>query len=226
VTWSIVGGNLQIVSGQGTSSITVSRTSGTAQSGVIRATINYNGNSSILSKSVSIGARYITALYAGATGGPTGVSISFTANPIFPASEGDYQWLVSPTTGVSQSVYRHTNTVTFTQSGTYSVCVRTTSACTSPGSYTAVSVSIGGYRSAAYAVGKTVTVSFEAGAVASVNQTAAYTLMNQVTGAAVATGRIPASGATLDFAHLPAGIYLLRIETGVNAFDTHKIVLK
>ena len=38
--------------------------------------------------------------------------------------------------------------------------------------------------------------------------------------------RFSSSGATLDFGHLPAGIYILRIETGVDTFDTHKVVLK
>jgi hypothetical protein len=74
--------------------------------------------------------------------------------------------------------------------------------------------------------GKTLTIETQDVTLPSAGQTVNYTLANLITGTAVATGRIPASGATLDFAHLPAGIYLLRIETGINTFDTHKVVLR
>jgi hypothetical protein len=143
ITWNM--GNLEIVSGQGTSTITVRKGSGSAQSSLISVKGTFNGADPkpiYLTKTVTVGVRYITSLTASSTSIKIGGSVSFTASPNFSSSEGDYVWIVSPTTGVSQSPWRSTNSITFYSSGTYMVGVYSTSSCTTPGSIRSVYVSV------------------------------------------------------------------------------------
>jgi hypothetical protein len=58
------------------------------------------------------------------------------------------------------------------------------------------------------------------------NQTIAYSLHNPTTGALAAGGRIAVQGGTPDFGSLPAGIYVLSLDTDGGNPDFHKIVLK
>jgi hypothetical protein len=52
-----------------------------------------------------------------------------------------------------------------------------------------------------------------------------YNLFNILTGKLSFTGKINSFGGILDFSHLPAGTYILRIEMTNDEIDTHKIVL-
>jgi predicted Zn-dependent protease len=220
ITWTVPS-NIQIVSGQGTSSIVVNKAAtGTSQAATISFLASYNGQSVNASRTVAVGAHYVTSLSASSTSAPTGGSISFTA---YPASEPGYQWNISPSSGVSQSVYQNTNYITFNQPGSYTVGVRTTSSCTTPGSYTTINVNIGSSYSAIVR-GSLIDIS-PTSAIAN-QQNVSYTLINQLTGVIAASGQIPATGATLDFSSLSKGFYILRLDTGNNSVETLKVLLK
>jgi hypothetical protein len=118
----------------------------------------------------------------------------------------------------------------FSQSGSYTVICREVTACAA-GEYIQKDIQVGNYAMSyriASGLSKQIVITPDEGRSDLITATKMlpYTLSNLITGTAIATGRIPASGATLDFAHLPAGIYMLRIETGVNTVDTHKVVLR
>jgi hypothetical protein len=228
ITWNV--GNLQIVSGQGTKTIVVQKSSSsTGASTAISATVTQAGvTTTVKSKNVAIGAPTITSI-TGPSTARVGSYATYYALPDFPASQGDYEWVVSPSTA-SKSVYRRMCDVTFNQSGTYAVGVRSTSACTSPGSYTMMTVSVSSSYAVSYGTGKQLTVTPSglngSAAVIDASQTIAYTLYNQSTGATAASGRISAQGGTLDFSSAPAGVYLLNLEVADNIFDTHRVALK
>jgi len=234
ITWSVPS-NLQIVSGQGTNIITVSKSSsGTSQSATIMATGLYYGTSFNLSNTVSVGARYITSLSASATNVGVGASVNFVASPNFPAPEGDYEWMVSPTTGVSQSAYRNTNSITFKTAGSYTIGVRSTSSCITPGTYTMKQVYVGSSSATTAASSSTsivvdnsrhAKVSFDPN-ISSEKHSFSWRLSNLTTGVLATSGHISSKGGTLNFSKLSTGIYLLQIDTGSGISETHKIVLK
>jgi hypothetical protein len=148
---------------------------------------------------------------------------TFYAQPNFPSSQGNYDWIAP---GGTVSNYRYMCDVTFSSSGTYQVGVRSTSSCTSPGSYMTMTVSVSSSYMVSSGTGKQVTVSPDNSITVAANQTIAYSLHNPTTGALSASGRIAAQGGTLDFGNLPAGIYVLSLDTDGGNPDIHKIVLK
>jgi hypothetical protein len=224
VTWNV--GSLQIISGQGTRTITVQKSSSsTVANAVITATVTYTGGSSVLTKSVDIGSPHITSL-SGPSSVKVGSSAIFTAQPLFLASEGEYQWTVTPNTA-TMTPYRQTCGITFNASGGYLVGVRSTSTCTTPGSYTTTTVSVSSSYLVSSGTGKQVSVALAYGAgVTMTPSTIAWSLHNQITGTLAANGHIAVQGGTLDFGSLPNGIYVLSLDTEAGNPDTHKIVLK
>jgi hypothetical protein len=225
VNWNV--GSLEIVSGQGTRTITVRKSaSSTASSTLIQAAIT-SGITSYIRKSVDIGVPMVTSV-TGPSSATTGSLCIFHAQPIF--SEGDYEWMVEPSTA-TKSVYRNMCDITFLEPGSYTVGARSTSSCTSSGSYTTTYVSVS-WPSSSYSISqgefssKIVTVTNRGAGVKGANQTVAYSLYNQATGVFATSGQMPASGGTLDFSRLPTGIYVLRIETSNGVYDTHSFLLK
>jgi len=148
-TWNAAGAT--IVSGQGTNKLTVQKTSGTtAQSILISVSGTYKLTSvsgTIInvpfdaSRIVSVGAHLVTSL-TGPSSINKGGSATFTASPQIPATEGGYEWSVLPATGVTQSKWLNSNMITFKNSGSYTVMVRTTSSCTTPNTYKTVSIMV------------------------------------------------------------------------------------
>jgi hypothetical protein len=229
VTWSVSPG-FEIVSGQGTDTITVRMlptTTGPTGT-VISATLAYSGGSKTLTKSVDVGAPKVTSV-TGPSTAIVGNYVTFYAAPNFPENQGDYEWVVSPNTA-SISAYRHMCDVTFNQSGVYAVNVRSTNSCISPGSYVMTTVSVSSSYVVSYGTGKQLTVSLSgldgSTAVIDAARMIDYTLYNQSTGALVASGRISAQGGTLDLSSVPDGIYLFNLEVGNNIFDTHRVFFK
>ena len=137
VTWSV--SSLQIVSGQNTNTVKVTLLPN-ATNASLTATVNLAGGGSVTAYrtvyTATPNVTYITwpaSLNRGSTG-------SFVANPN--SAAGNYQWLVSPSSGVSESPWKYTNNITFNSSGTYYVMCRAVSACASPGSYTSMTVEV------------------------------------------------------------------------------------
>jgi hypothetical protein len=224
VTWNV--GALQIISGQGTRTITVQKSSSsTVSNTVITATVTYTGGSSVLTKAIDIGSPHITSL-SGPSSVKVGSGATFTAQPVFVASEGEYQWTVTPSTA-TMTPYRQTCSIIFNASGGYQVGVRSTSSCTSPGSYTTTTVSVSSSYIVSSGMSKQVNIvlAYDTGATV-VPSTIAWSLHNQTTGTLAASGRIAAQGGTLDFGRLPNDIYVLSLDTEAGNPDIHKIVLK
>jgi hypothetical protein len=230
VIWSVDPG-FEIVSGQGTETITVRMLPTTIgpTGTTIYAAVTSSGVTRTLTKLVDVGAPRVTSV-TGPSTAIVGNYTTFYAAPNFPESQGDYEWVVSPNTA-SKSIYRHMCDVTFNQSGEYIVSARSTNSCISPGSYVMTTVSAGSSYVVSYGADKQLTVSLSgldgsATAIVDATQMIGYTLYNQSTGALVTSGRISAQGGTLDFSSVPDGIYLFKLETGNNAFDTHRLLFK
>jgi hypothetical protein len=227
VTWNV--GSLQIVSGQGTNTVTVQKNpSLTANSTLISATITQSGSPTrVIQKTVNIGAPAITSI-TGPSSAQTGSSVTFLAQPVFPSTQGDYDWTVSPNTANVYN-YRSSCDIKFNAAGSYQVGVRSTNPCTTPGSYMTTYVSVSSSYAVSTGAGKQLSVAPSGLGGATVNEqsrTIAYTLYNQATGALVASGRIAAEGGTLDFGSVADGVYLLKLEVGNDVFDTHRVMLK
>ena len=182
---------------------------------------------------MAVGARYITSVSASSTSVSPGSTVYCTAYPIVPSGEGDYEWIVSPTTGVSQSVYRHYNDITFSSSasGTYTIGCRSTSSCTTPGSYTTIYVNVGSKGGSSTSLStvyvdpsNNVTVSFDP-SISDTKQMFTWRLLNMMTGVLVDSGQISSAGGTLNFSGFPAGLYALQIDIGTGIVETHKIML-
>ena len=94
-----------------------------------------------ISRIVSVGAHLVTSLTGPSTINKGG-SATFTAYPQIPATEGSYEWMVAPSTGITQSKWSNSNMITFNNTGSYTVLVRTTSSCTTPSTYTTASIKV------------------------------------------------------------------------------------
>ena len=227
ITWT-VSSNLQINNGQGTSSISVSKkssSSSVANAGTVSVTVS-GGSSG--NKKVIVG----TSLTSIGGPGTTGTGISTYYSPVTYNPGSTYQWLVYPSSGVSTSYGSQGSCILyFSQPGSYTVVCREVTAC-STGEYILKDIQVGSSYAMSYRIASSlsgqIVIMPEAGRndLLGATKMLTYRLSNMITGVSVATGRMPASGAMLDFSHLPAGIYVLRIETGVDTFDTHKVVLK
>jgi V8-like Glu-specific endopeptidase len=221
-SWT-VSSNLQIMSGQGTNTITVKARpiSSTTISGWITA--------GTVSKSVSVALPPFVTV-TGPSSTTTNGTAYFHASPIFPASEGDYEWVVEPSSGASMSPSRNSNAVTFSAPGSYSIGCRSYNACATGGSFSWTGISVGSYYMVSHpASSKILTVSLAGSAnqdMLQAKRMVDYTLTNVTTGAVVASGKMPASGGTLDFSNVPTSIYVLRIDAGNGTPETFKVILK
>jgi len=243
-TWTYT--NLSYVSGgSGSNTLTVKKDAGsTSQGASVSVVCNYNGNSRTLSKTVNVGVPRITSLTpSGTTNITTGSSVNFIASPSLSWSQGSYEWVVSPTSGVYQSKYENTNYITFNNEGYYPVSVRTYMstaqghACNITGTtYTTSYVYVSPYSpsssppqssrwSSIQIDNKTVTVLFDP-SFSTTRQSFTWRLYNLRTSALMASGQIASIGGTLYFSHLPDDLYILQIDMDNSSPETHKISLQ
>jgi predicted Zn-dependent protease len=136
-TWS-VSSNLQIASGQGTRSITVTRSgSGSTTSGTITA--NIGGATVTLNVNLNLSVTSIS----GSTNVKTGQGIDYVANPdpAIPSNIGQYQWAVSPSSAtIIQGFNSNDRIIYFISTGTYTVKVRVVTPCNTDPAYTTLTV--------------------------------------------------------------------------------------
>lgn len=149
VQWT-TGSNISIVSGQGTSSVTVKKsTTGDYGQGSISANILLNGTVVTTASRIIdyVGTPVVTSI-SGQTYLNAGSSASYYANPHIISNGIQYKWYVSPSS-VSTSPWNNTNYITFYQAGTYYVSCQIISPCGfgSAGSTIVTVTGNGGYYS-------------------------------------------------------------------------------
>jgi len=129
VQWT-ASSNITIVSGQGTPSVTVSKSaSGNYGEGWIHAGIILNGTEiGTASRMIDYVGTPVATSITGQTNVRAGQSASYTAYPSIIASGIEYKWYVYPST-VSTSPWNNTNYITFYNAGTYSVSCQIISPC-------------------------------------------------------------------------------------------------
>lgn len=224
--WHVTTG-LQIVSGQGTNTITVHPSGRVVAMGTITLTLP---NGQQFSKSVSVEPSPVAAI-SGPDQAVASYGVTYTASPVLDASTGvSYQWSVTPNAnGVTVVPNRHTCAVIFPQQGFYTVSCYTYNSCVSSTvpAMKMVRVTYEGYLVSSDPSSRQITVSLKNKEKRSVsNEMVSYTLFNQSTGAIATSGKMPVSGTTMNLSTLPADIYILQIETGLNEYDTHRIQLR
>ncbi len=238
LTWS-AGDKLTFVSGQGTSALSVKAAVSKWGNESINLKIQYGGQSKTVTRSVHVSYPIVTSV-SGPGNLQRNQTGSFTANPYFSSDVADYKWTISPLSGVSQSPYRHTNMISFSQEGSYTVsCQAYTARCGASGSAGMTYVSVyGGYAVYSSPGSKIVTIVISdlslpsnmdktmSDLLITTSDFATYILVDSMTGKVTAEGRFPRKGGTLDFSSQSNGIYVLTIMTPEKFSETHKLILR
>ena len=157
----------------------------------------------------------------------SGSYYSYTASPVFPSNVGNYVWSTIPNTS-TLAPNRHECLIRFNAPGSYVVRCHTSTSCSSTSDIVKnVLVTTAGYYSLSQSVSKQIVLTKNelVNNPMTKNTTMTYHLFNQ-SSSLVANGQISVHGATLNFAHLPDGFYMLQIDLGNNLIDTYKIILK
>jgi predicted Zn-dependent protease len=228
-SWT-VSSNLQILSGQGTSSIVVNPNSWQTHP----ATITLNGTLSgstattTITRQINIGVPNNLIIY-NQTNNIDG-TITFEVAPGLPLSQCEYLW--EETSGRSDYIWstsadNYHTTFRFNGHGTYNL--KCTPWLCNVGTPATITVIIPYSQYSASASGKQVVISSLEGSsnmLSSAGSQVTYTLVYVVTGAVAASGQISSAGGTLNFGSLPAGIYILALDTGGDKPETFRIVLQ
>lgn len=240
LSWN-VGDKLSLYSGQGTAAATVQAAVGKWGNQAITMTIKYGNLAQVKSKTVYVSYPVVTGVSGSSTlrRNETG---NFSAAPYFASDVADYVWTVSPSTGVTQSPYRNTNMISFSQEGSYSVSCRAyTSGCGASGSAATFIVSVYGTYRVSSSGNKTVTIvenklndggmtekPMNTSSTGSKNTsgTVLYKLFDAIGGRIVAEGNFPSEGGTLDFSAQVSGAYVLTLQMPDGIVETHKIMLQ
>lgn len=226
VTWT-TSNDITIITGQGTNQVTVKGYNSGA-TGYIRASfVDIEGNVTI-EKNVHVGGPIVSSIY-GPTNVRTNSSITYTANPIFDSNIGNYNWSINPSSGVSIGSYRHQCEVKFSNTGYYTlICRGSLPSGELYGVGSSISISVSQYYNISKdAQSKIIKVEYN---MPNDYNTAyvpngKYYLYNSGTGVLVSEGDIKHNVDYLDFNNITNGIYILKLETNNNMYETHKINL-
>jgi len=139
VTWSVTSA-LNIVGSNTNTTLTVCKNPSTSlSSATISAVVNHRGFTYNVSQITGIETPPppVTSVSASpsSVSWSSNQSVTVTAYPSITSSQGSYQWLVSPTSGVSQSPSSNVNNITFSIPGSYTVGARTYNSCGTQASY-------------------------------------------------------------------------------------------
>ena len=237
-TWT-VSPRMQIVSGQGTSSITVSKKSGTQYSYTdldeVKITLVGPGNKSTLFRKQSgIGALYPTQIVV-----PSPIRYYTTQTySLLPSTVGtggsgsaNYRWTVEPSSGVTIFNQGETTVgIYFPGAGSYRITCTTTTSCGQSQVATSVYASQSRSLSIVNNTNKQVTlapVDDEVNQIIAMksNDVYDYYLYRIPNSDLAASGKISTIGGTLNFGNVSSGIYILRIVSNNTEICTYKIVL-
>jgi Zn-dependent metalloprotease len=214
-----VSSNLQIVSGQGTNTIVVQPSSWSTHA----ATITVNGTT----KQINIGVPNNLAIVRHDNSNGT---ITFELVPGLPISQCEYLWEeTSSRSDYSYTVAADNYHATFQFFGTGVYNLKCTPWMCNVGTPATISITKSSMQYSASASGKQVVISSLEGSgnmLSSARSQVTYTLVYVVTGAVAASGQISSAGGTLNFGTLPAGIYILALDTGGDKPETFRIVLQ
>lgn len=227
VYWYTTSATLSIQSGQGTNTVTV-KSDGLMNYTDLGVSLTSGG------KVIYQGTKRIrtNTPYVEQVTGTTSVNVggvgSFTATPSFPESMCDYEWIVGGNASGYDITYQRREflSVAFTQSGTYTILCRTTNnPCTISQSPERITVSVGPRYMVQTPGSNVISVSENAG-FEKQNATVACELYESRTGVLVLQKNIQGTGGEIDAATLPKGIYVLKLRSGEQPHETHKIVLQ
>lgn len=226
--WTISGGHAFIQSGQGTSEVRVGSSSSFEQ-GNCTITATFAGSLPV-SKTIHVGFGEVVNIQ-GPTRVNSGQSYTYTANPVI--ATADYQWAVTPSSGVYQRPNRHENIISFGSNSHYEVSCKFVNniGCGDQLIPTTLGVDVGSSFTVSNAKGivsitkQQVIESVLTDRSAS-NQLYHYEVYNQGSGALVLKGNFPQTySTTLDLTALPTGTYVLKIYVTDVQFETFKLTL-
>lgn len=229
--WTSSQNKIEILDGQGTNTITVGILQGMIGDDSIILTASLGGESYSVSKKIYVGYPSVSKI-SGPSNLRVNVGGSFVAEPVFDRDVCKYQWIITPSSGVTQSSSYNTNYITFSNSGSYSVACRAyTEQCGAPGSAATMTVSVQSSYLVYYKDSeRTINITERVSNINSISnndtETIDYKLYNQATGILSTEGKLYKSGGTIHLNSLSPGIYVLRLDISSNIFETHKIILK
>lgn len=227
VYWYTTSATLSIQSGQGTNAVTV-KSDGLMNYTDLGVTLTSGGQVIYQgTKRIRTNTPYVEQI-TGSTSVNVGGTGNFTASPSFPESMCDYEWIVGGNTSGYSITYQRREflSVAFTHPGTYTILCRTThNPCTISQSPERLTVSVGSRYMVQTPGSNVISVSENAG-FEKQNATVACELYESQTGVLVLQKHIQSTGGEINAATLPKGMYVLKLKSGDQPSETHKIVLK
>lgn len=227
VYWYTTSATLSIQAGQGTNAVTV-KSDGLMNYTDLGVTLTSGGRVIYQgTKRIRTNTPYVEQV-TGSTSVNVGGTGHFTASPSFPESMCDYEWIVGGKSSGYNITYQRREylSVTFSDPGTYTILCRTTNnPCTISQSPERLTVSVGSRYMVQTPGTNIISVSENAG-FEKQNATVACELYESQTGVLVLQKHIEGTGGEINAATLPKGIYVLKLKSGDQPAETHKIVLK
>lgn len=227
MTWSV--SNLEIVSGQGTTQLTV-RKINDGDASISLSLPNYSGT--VIYKGIYAGVPYVTSIY-GMTNIGTGVFTCYEALPdynrTYNTNEVNYNWTIS-STEPTISPEGNKMCVTFPISGrSYRITCQAQAAC-GMGMPMKIDVSVGSryYVSTSSGTIHVKELSEENSGTFSIRNNISllsFELYNLSTGALVKNGLIDKKSGSIDCADLANGLYVLKLKISDTDYESHKINL-
>lgn len=231
ISWGFASGttNFSILSGQGTNTVTTKLENGKWGDDMVYAYLTYQGQEIKVEKRITAVYPYVQKV-VGPTYARIGVPQSFYATPDYFHGVCDYNWVVGPSDGVSQSPIRYSNTITFSQTGTYRVgCYISNTPCGRQAGPEFITVEVGSFYLVTFdATSSTANISLsdrtENNASVRNYSKINYQIYNQANGQIMNKGQMEYSGGSLDLSSFNKGVYIIKIQMENNVVETHRLL--